>query len=130
MDITLFSPYTGTIHPITEAPDPVFAEKMLGDGFFVTPSVGEAMAPADGEVTYVAPTKHGIRITTADGLKLTLHVGTESGELLTFSPELLRQNPKTTDACILLIEEMDDGKEVRLTASGEVTALAPVAEIG
>ncbi len=151
MDITLFSPYTGTIHPITEAPDPVFAEKMLGDGFFVTPSVGEAMAPADGEVTYVAPTKHGIRITTADGLKLTLHVGTESGELkgegftvfvsegakvrkgdklLTFSPELLRQNPKTTDACILLIEEMDDGQEVRLTASGEVTALAPVAEIG
>ena len=150
MSTMLFSPYTGTIHPITEAPDPVFAEKMLGDGFFVTPSVGEAVAPADGVVTYVAPTKHGIRITAADGLKLTLHIGTESGELkgegftvfvqegakvrkgdklLTFSPELLRQNPKTTDACILLLEEMEDGREVRLTATGEVTALTPVAEI-
>ena len=150
MSIALFSPYTGTIHPITEAPDPVFSEKMLGDGFFVTPSVGEVVAPVDGVVTYVAPTKHGVRITAADGMKLTLHVGTESGELkgegftvfvnegaqihkgdklLTFSPELLRQNPKTTDACILLLEEMEDGKEVRLTASGEVTALAPVAEV-
>lgn len=150
MGIALFSPYTGTIHPITEAPDPVFAEKMLGDGFFVTPDLGEAFAPADGVVTYVAPTKHGVRITAADGTKLTLHVGTESGELkgegfsvfveegaqvrkgdklLAFSPELLRQNPKTTDACILLVEEMEDGREVRLTVSGKVAALSPVAEI-
>ena len=149
MPTTLLSPYTGTIHPITEAPDPVFAEKMLGDGFFVTPSLGEAVAPVDGEITYIAPTKHGVRITAADGTKLTLHVGTESGELkgegfsvfvkegakvrtgdklLTFSPELLRQNPKTTDACILLIEDMEEGKEVRLTTTGEVAALAPVAE--
>lgn len=150
MSITLFSPYTGTIHPITETPDPVFSEKMLGDGFFVTPALGEVVSPADGVVTYVAPTKHGIRITASDGMKLTLHVGTESGELkgegftvfvsegakvrkgdklLTFSPELLRQNPKTTDACIFLLEEMEDGKEVRLTVSGEVAALSPVAEI-
>ena len=150
MSTTLLSPYTGTLHPITEAPDPVFSEKMLGDGFFVTPSVGEVLSPTDGEITYVAPTKHGIRIAAADGTKLTLHVGTESGELkgegftvfvetgakvkkgdklMTFSPELLRQNPKTTDACILLLEEMEDGKEVRLTASGEVKALTPVAEV-
>ena len=99
----------------------------------------------DGKVTYVAPTKHGVRITAQDGTTLTLHIGTESGELkgegftvfvaegaavkkgdklLTFSPELLRQNPKTTDACILLVEE---GKDVKLTATGEVKPLAPVA---
>ena len=86
----------------------------------------------------------------ADGTKVTLHIGTESGELkgecftvfveqgakvkkgdklMTFSPELLRQNPKTTDACILLIEEMPEGKAVRLTASGEVAPLTAVAEI-
>ncbi len=150
MSTTLLSPYAGTLHPITEAPDPVFSEKMLGDGFFITPSIGEVLAPADGEITYVAPTKHGIRIAAADGTKLTLHVGTESGELkgegftvfvetgekvrkgdklMTFSPELLQQNPKTTDACILLLEDMEDGREVRLTASGEVTALTPVAEV-
>ena len=150
MSLTLLSPFAGTIHPIEEAPDPVFSMKMLGDGFFVTPSSGEAFSPVDGEITYVAPTKHGIRIAAADGTKVTLHIGTESGELkgegfsvfveqgakvkkgdklLTFSPELLRQNPKTTDACILLIEEMPEGKEVRLTASGEVAPLAAVAEI-
>ena len=65
------------------------------------------------------------RLFVSEGAKVR-----KGDKLLTFSPELLRQNPKTTDACILLIEEMDDGQEVRLTASGEVTALAPVAEIG
>ena len=150
MSLTLLSPFAGTIHPIEEAPDPVFSMKMLGDGFFVTPSSGEAFSPVDGEITYVAPTKHGIRIAAADGTKVTLHIGTESGELkgegfsvfveqgakvkkgdklLTFSPELLRQNPKTTDACILLVEEMPEGKQVRLTAGGEVAPLTAVAEI-
>ena len=150
MNATLLSPFIGTIHPIEEAPDPVFSMKMLGDGFFVTPSSGDVISLVDGEVTYVAPTKHGIRITAADGTKVTLHVGTESGELkgegfsvfvaegakvkkgdklMTFSPELLRQNPKTTDACIVLIEELPEGKKVRLTASGEVAPLMPVAEI-
>ena len=150
MSLTLLSPFAGTIHPIEEAPDPVFSMKMLGDGFFVTPSTGEAFSPVDGEITYVAPTKHGIRIAATDGTKVTLHIGTESGELkgegftvfvaegakvktgdklLTFSPELLRQNPKTTDACILLVEEMPEGKTVRLTASGEVAPLTAVAEI-
>ena len=150
MSLTLLSPFAGTVHPIEEAPDPVFSMKMLGDGFFVTPSTGEAFSPVDGEITYVAPTKHGIRIAAADGSKMTLHIGTESGELkgegftvfvaegikvkagdklMTFSTELLRQNPKTTDACIVLIEELPEGKEVRLTTSGEVTPLTPVAEI-
>lgn len=150
MSLTLLSPFAGTIHPIEEAPDPVFSMKMLGDGFFVTPSTGDVVSPVDGEVTYVAPTKHGIRIAAADGTKVTLHIGTESGELkgegfsvsveqgakvkkgdklMTFSPELLRQNPKTTDACILLVEEMPEGKTVRLTASGEVAPLTAVAEI-
>lgn len=150
MSLTLLSPFSGTIHPIEEAPDPVFSMKMLGDGFFVTPSSGEAFSPVDGEITYVAPTKHGIRISADDGTKVTLHIGTESGELkgegfsvfveqgakvkkgdklLTFSPELLRHNPKTTDACILLVEEMPEGKQVRLTAGGEVAPLAEVAEI-
>ena len=150
MSTPLLSPFTGTIHPIEEAPDPVFSMKMLGDGFFVTPSSGEAFSPVDGEITYVAPTKHGIRIAAADGTKVTLHIGTESGELkgegfsvfveqgakvkkgdklLTFSPELLRQNPKTTDACILLVEEMPEGKAVRLITSGEVAPLTAVAEI-
>lgn len=150
MSLTLLSPFAGTIHPIEEAPDPVFSMKMLGDGFFVTPSSGEAFSPVDGEITYVAPTKHGIRIAAVDGTKMTLHIGTESGELkgegfsvfveqgakvkkgdklMTFSPELLRQNPKTTDACILLIEEMPEGKTVRLTADGEVAPLTAVAVV-
>ena len=72
MSLTLLSPFAGTIHPIEEAPDPVFSMKMLGDGFFVTPSSNDVFSPVDGEITYVAPTKHGIRINAADGTKMTL----------------------------------------------------------
>lgn len=150
MNATLLSPFIGTIHPIEEAPDPVFAMKMLGDGFFVTPSSGEVVSPVDGEITYVAPTKHGIRIAADDGSKITLHIGTNSGELngegftlfvetgakvktgdklMTFSPDLLRANPKTTDACLVLVEEIPEGKSVKLTATGKVELLAPVAVI-
>ena len=150
MSQILLSPFTGTIHPIEEAPDPAFAAKILGDGFFVSPSEGIVLAPVDGEITYIAPTLHGLRMTAADGTLFTLHIGTNSCELkgagftvftkegahvrtgdklLAFDPALLRENPKTTDACILLVEEMPEGKHVRLTASGSVAAPAPVAVI-
>lgn len=150
MSKQILSPFTGTIHPIEEAPDPAFAMKILGDGFFVSPSEGIVLAPADGEITYIAPTLHGIRMTADDGTLFTLHIGTNScelkgagftvfvaegahvktgGKLLAFEPSLLRANPKTTDACILLVEEMPEGKNVRLTTSGSVAALAPVAVI-
>ena len=76
------SPFTGELHPITDAPDEAFAGKMTGDGFFVYPTENTVYAPADGEVTFVFDTKHAIGMTTADGVANTsLHIGIDTVKL-------------------------------------------------
>lgn len=52
----IYTPCKGTVVPITEVPDPVFSEKVLGDGFAVIPAEGKIYAPTDGEVTLVFDT--------------------------------------------------------------------------
>lgn len=47
----IYTPCKGTVVPITEVPDPVFSEKVLGDGFAVIPAEGKIYAPTDGEVS-------------------------------------------------------------------------------
>ena len=60
---------------ITTLPDPVFAEKMLGDGFAVAPSDGIVAALADGEIIDVQDSLHAYGIRTDDGLEILVHIG-------------------------------------------------------
>ena len=146
---TLCSPVTGTVHPITEAPDDAFASKMMGDGFFVYPTVGEVLAPADGEVVFVFDTKHAIGMKSADGTEYLLHIGVdtvalggkgfevfvEAGQqvkkgdrLMTFDIDYIRANA-TSDACLVIFTGLPEGTSVEMMATGEVKALDPVAKL-
>ena len=146
---TLCSPVTGTVHPITEAPDDAFASKMMGDGFFVYPTVGEVLAPADGEVVFVFDTKHAIGMKSVDGTEYLLHIGVdtvalggkgfevfvEAGQqvkkgdrLMTFDIDYIRANA-TSDACLVIFTGLPEGTSVEMTATGEVKALDPVAKL-
>lgn len=146
---TLCSPVTGTVHPITEAPDDAFASKMMGDGFFVYPTVGEVLAPADGEVVFVFDTKHAIGMKSADGTEYLLHIGVdtvalggkgfevfvEAGQqvkkgdrLMTFDIDYIRANA-TSDACLVIFTGLPESTSVEMTATGEVKALDPVAKL-
>ena len=145
----LNSPVTGTVHPITEAPDEAFASKMMGDGFFIYPSVGEVLAPDDGEVVFVFDTKHAIGMKSADGTEYLLHIGVdtvslggkgfevfvEAGQqvkkgdrLMTFDIDYIKENAKS-DACLVIFTGLPEGAGVEMTAAGEVKALDPVAKI-
>ena len=146
---TLCSPVTGTVHPITEAPDEAFASKMMGDGFFIYPSVGEVVAPADGEVVFVFDTKHAIGMKSADGTEYLLHIGVdtvalggkgfevfvESGQqvkkgdkLMEFDIPYIQENAKS-DACLVIFTGLPEGTSIEMTAAGEVKALDPVAKV-
>ena len=146
---TLCSPVTGTVHPITEAPDDAFASKMMGDGFFVYPTVGEVLAPADGEVVFVFDTKHAIGMKSADGTEYLLHIGVdtvalggkgfevfvEAGQqvkkgdrLMKFDIDYIRANA-TSDACLVIFTGLPEGTSVEMTATGEVKALDPIAKL-
>ena len=77
----LYAPLTGECMPIDKVPDPVFADKILGDGVAVLPTDGTVVAPCDGEITNVAETLHAYGIQTPDGLELLIHVGLNTVEL-------------------------------------------------
>lgn len=71
----------GSVHPLEEAADPVFAEKMMGEGYFVEPIDGAIFAPVTGKISTIFPTKHAIGITTDSGLEVLLHMGINTVEL-------------------------------------------------
>lgn len=71
----------GEVHPLEEAADPVFAEKMMGEGYFVEPVDGAVFSPVTGRISTIFPTKHAIGITTATGLEVLLHMGINTVEL-------------------------------------------------
>ena len=79
--VTIVSPVNGQAVPVTEVPDPVFADKILGDGIAVIPDDGIFLCPVDGEVASVAETLHAIGFTTADGLEVLMHIGLDTVKL-------------------------------------------------
>ena len=74
----IYAPCKGRVVPLAEVPDPVFADKVLGDGFAVIPADGRIYAPADGEVAMVFDTLHAITMTTDQGAELLIHIGLDT----------------------------------------------------
>ena len=79
--IIIHSPMTGTAGGIETAPDEGFAQKMMGDGAVVEPKTSEVVAPANGEIAFVFPSKHAIGFVTEDGISMLLHVGIDTVNL-------------------------------------------------
>ncbi|MFT4147620.1 MAG: glucose PTS transporter subunit IIA [Micrococcaceae bacterium] len=77
----IFAPSKGRIIPITEVEDPVFSEKMMGDGFAVEPETDDIYSPISGEVMLVSETKHAIGLKSASGIEVLLHMGIDTVEL-------------------------------------------------
>ncbi|MGG5359120.1 MULTISPECIES: glucose PTS transporter subunit IIA [unclassified Enterococcus] len=71
----------GKVLSIDKASDPVFAEKMMGEGYFVEPENGQIYSPVNGTISSVFPTKHAIGITTKSGLEILLHMGINTVDL-------------------------------------------------
>lgn len=80
-DLNLYAPVTGQLMPITEVPDEVFSQKMLGDGYAVLPTKEEICSPVAGTVTSVFPTKHALGLLMANGIEVLLHMGIDTVEL-------------------------------------------------
>ncbi|MCO7175113.1 PTS glucose transporter subunit IIA [Sporolactobacillus kofuensis] len=76
-----YMPLQGKVVPITEVPDPVFSQKMMGDGFAIIPENDIVRSPVNGEVTNIFPTKHAISLKSDDGRELLIHVGLETVSL-------------------------------------------------
>ena len=77
----VYAPLTGKAVPLEQVPDPVFSEKVLGDGVAIIPEDGRIVSPVDGQIVSVAETGHAYGFSTEDGLELLVHVGLETVSL-------------------------------------------------
>lgn len=73
-----FSPADGAVMDLASVPDPVFSQKMMGDGIAVEPANGDIVSPVEGEVIQLFHTKHAVGIRTLSGAELLIHVGLDT----------------------------------------------------
>src|SRR5437762_4173598 len=101
--LELLAPLSGQIWPLERIPDPVFAQKMVGDGLSIDPIDATLIAPCDGEVISLHAAGHAISLRTAEGADVLLHVGIDT---VTLKGEGFRpcvavgENVRTGDALI------------------------------
>lgn len=89
--VELYSPVIGESMKLENVSDPVFAEKMLGDGLAFTFEGDTIYSPCSGEIIMIAATKHAIGIASKD-TEVLIHVGLETVELNGKGFELLIAN--------------------------------------
>lgn len=77
----LVSAASGEVIPLSEVKDPVFSQKMMGDGFAVIPTSREVVAPIAGKVTSIFPSKHAIGLETKDGIEVLIHMGIDTVQM-------------------------------------------------
>jgi phosphocarrier protein FPr/phosphocarrier protein len=76
--LTLLAPLAGWSTRLDEAPDEVFAARLLGDGVAIDPTEGTLYAPCDGEIVLLPASRHAVTLRTAAGCELLLHVGIDT----------------------------------------------------
>lgn len=139
------SPITGKAVPLSEVPDPAFAEKHMGEGIAVEPTEGKAFAPFDGTVAHVMDkSKHAVILEHESGVQLLIHIGINTvglkgngftthvstgdkvskGQLLIeFDMDLIRQAGLPLVTPVLIPSGLDAVREVVPSHEGEVTAI-------
>ena len=147
--IAVYSVADGNIQPITEAPDDVFSQKMMGDGYVITPSSDRIVSPVSGSITSIFPTKHAIGIQTEDGIDVLVHMGIDTVELNGQGFELFVEEGQTVKAgdelaqmdreaiskadkntaVLVVFTNLTDGRIINLNATGECKAAALIGSV-
>jgi sugar PTS system EIIA component len=79
--VEIYTPVNGLILPLEDVPDPVFSQKMVGEGIAVIPTNDNIHSPVKGTVILIAATKHAIGIRAKNGVEILVHVGLETVSL-------------------------------------------------
>ncbi|WP_179394453.1 PTS sugar transporter subunit IIA [Lacticaseibacillus absianus] len=79
--ISLVAPVKGTQIALEKVPDPVFSERMMGDGVAFDPEEDTLFAPISGTVTAIFPTQHAFQLKSSGGLEALVHIGIDTVDL-------------------------------------------------
>ena len=79
--VELYAVADGEVISIDKVEDEVFSQKMMGDGYAIQPSQGQVVAPVNGKILNIFPTKHALGIQSDEGLEILVHMGLDTVEL-------------------------------------------------
>ena len=69
------------IAAVVGAEDPAFANGALGNGVVIEPTEGKVVAPFDGTIVTLFPTKHALGLISDNGTELLIHIGIDTVQL-------------------------------------------------
>ena len=145
----VYSVADGQVIALEQVKDPVFAQKMMGDGFAVEPANGNIVSPVSGTVSSIFPTKHALGIVTEAGLEVLVHIGLDTvslegkpftvhvaegqkvaaGDLLvTADLDAIRAAGRETST-VVVFTNGDAIKSVKLEKTGSLAAKTAVAKV-
>lgn len=78
---SVFAPINGKVISLDEVPDPVFSDRVLGEGCAIIPEDGKIYSPVNGKISSIADTRHAYGIESDDGLEILIHFGLETVSL-------------------------------------------------
>ncbi|HAR1684397.1 TPA: PTS glucose transporter subunit IIA [Enterococcus faecium] len=81
MNEILVNPVKGIINDIVDSTDPVFSDKLVGDGIFVIPNDTIVVAPCDGTIQSIMETKHALTLYSSENTPVMIHIGVDTVEL-------------------------------------------------
>ncbi|MGX7205697.1 PTS sugar transporter subunit IIA [Enterococcus pingfangensis] len=113
-----FTPVDGIFVPLTAVSDPVFSQKMMGEGFGIQPTSTKIYSPIKGVVTTIFQTKHAIGLTSKSGTEVLLHIGLDTVELAGRPFEVLVQVGQIVDETTLLVKA--DFEQIRAVGKDDV----------
>jgi len=145
----VYSVADGQVIELEQVKDPVFAQKMMGDGFAVEPANGNIVSPVSGTVSSIFPTKHALGLVTEAGLEVLVHIGLDTvslegkpftvhvsegqkvaaGDLLvTADLDAIRAAGRETST-VVVFTNGDVLKSVKLEQTGSLAAKTAVAKV-
>src|SRR5688572_18535369 len=117
----ILAPLAGWSAPLSEIPDAVFAQAMLGEGAAIDPLSREMRAPCDGEVISIAAARHAVALRASSGAEILVHVGVDTVGLAGAGFEIhVRNGDRVRAGDLLLSFDLD------LVASRAASLVTPI----
>ena len=145
----VYSVADGEVIALEQVKDPVFSQKMMGDGFAVEPTNGNIVSPVSGTVSSIFPTKHALGLVTEAGLEVLVHIGLDTvslegkpftvhvtegqkvavGDLLVTADLVAIREAGRETSTIVVFTNADAIQSVKLEQTGSLAANTVVAKV-
>ncbi|MBU0552520.1 PTS glucose transporter subunit IIA, partial [Myxococcota bacterium] len=145
-NLILQAPLSGVCVDLSDVPDPVFAQRMVGDGIAIDPTEPLLRAPCAGRITQLHRAHHALTLTHAEGVEVLMHIGLDTvalgGEgfeplvdegdevavgdpLLRFEPGLLARRARSL-ICLIVLPQ---GQSIAAPRAGRVRGGEALCEV-